>query len=269
MTEKPASGSALLPLPTPTTDDPRRQVRARPRKHAALTILYPRPLPAQPLRTTTPRCAAVLPRSRATLPPTATATPPLPLRCYRTVSHRHGCYVYADGGEQRAASPFQLSRPRRPTTRDARPRCCCCQHALRLPLNFPSILAQTSLAGASHTFKPSNIATTQTATPAAATPAAATPAAVAPAAATPAAATPATTRRCPPLLPPTAATARLAAAHRGHTRQYPPLPAAATTRRCHRRTSARPAATPTAASPPRPRLHVKPSPKGGGRSPPQ
>ena len=117
----------------------------------------------------TPRCATVLPRSRATLPPTATATPPLPLRCYRTVSHRHGCYVYADGGEQRAASPFRLSRPRRPTTRDARPRCCCCQkNSMRC--DFPSILAQTSLAGASHTFEPSNIATTQTATPAAAPP---------------------------------------------------------------------------------------------------
>jgi hypothetical protein len=90
------------------------------------------------------------------------------------------------------------------------------------------------------------------------------------------AATPATTRRCPPLPPPTAATARLAAAHRGHTRQYPQLPAAATIRRCHRRTSARrtstrPAtATPTAASQPRPRPHVKPLPKGGGGgSPPQ
>lgn len=33
-----------------------------------------------------------------------------------------------------------------------RPRCCC-QHALRLPRH---ILAQTSLAGSSHTFKPSN-----------------------------------------------------------------------------------------------------------------
>ena len=167
MTEKPASGSALLPLPTPTTDDPRRQVRARPRKHAALTILYPCPLPAQPLRTTTPRCAAVLPRSRATLPPTATATPPLPLRCYRTVSHRHGCYVYADGGEQRAASPFRLSRPRRPTTRDAIGHAAA---AASMRCDLPSILAQTSLAGASHTFEPSNIATTQTATPAAAPP---------------------------------------------------------------------------------------------------
>ena len=73
--------------------------------------------------------------------------------------------------------------------------------------DFPSILAQTSLAGASHTFKPSNLATTQKATPAAATPAAATPTAATPAAATPAApaATPATipaaARRChrPPL----------------------------------------------------------------------
>jgi hypothetical protein len=46
----------------------------------------------------------------------------------------------------------------------------------------------------------------------------------------PIAATPATTRRCPPLPPPAAATARLAAAHCGHTRQYPPLPAAAATR---------------------------------------
>ena len=41
---------ALLPLPTPTTDDPRSQVRARPRKHAALTILYPRS-PSSALRT--------------------------------------------------------------------------------------------------------------------------------------------------------------------------------------------------------------------------
>ena len=40
----------LLPLPTPTTDDPRSQVRARPRKHAALTILYPRS-PSSALRT--------------------------------------------------------------------------------------------------------------------------------------------------------------------------------------------------------------------------
>jgi len=31
-----------FPLPTPTTDDTRHQVRARPRKHAALTTLYPR-----------------------------------------------------------------------------------------------------------------------------------------------------------------------------------------------------------------------------------
>ena len=35
-------------------------------------------------------------------------------------------------------------------------------------------------------------------------------------------------RHYPPL--PAAATTRLAAAHRGHTRQYPPLPAAAATR---------------------------------------
>ena len=41
---------ALLPLPTPTTNDPRRQVRARPRKHAAPTILYPRS-PSSALRT--------------------------------------------------------------------------------------------------------------------------------------------------------------------------------------------------------------------------
>ena len=80
--------------------------------------------------------------------------------------------------------------------------------AASMRCNFPSILAQTSLAGASHTFKPSNLATTQKATPAAATPAAATPTAATPAAATPAAATPATTpaaaRRChrPPLPPP-------------------------------------------------------------------
>ena len=33
---------ALLPFPTPTTDDPRRQVRAQPRKRTALTILVSR-----------------------------------------------------------------------------------------------------------------------------------------------------------------------------------------------------------------------------------
>ena len=77
------------------------------------------------------------------------------------------------------------------------------KHALRLPLHLLSILAQTSLAGASHTFKPSNLATTQKATPAAATPAAATPTAATPAAATPAT-IPAAARRChrPPLPPP-------------------------------------------------------------------
>ena len=90
---------------------------------------------------------------------------------------------------------------------------CCGYHAsqatLLLPAcvsmrcDFPSILAQTSLAGAPHTFKPSNLATTQKATPAAATPAAATPTAATPAAATPAT-IPAAARRChrPPLPPP-------------------------------------------------------------------
>jgi hypothetical protein len=33
---------ALLPFPTPTTDDPPRQVRAQPRKRTALTILVSR-----------------------------------------------------------------------------------------------------------------------------------------------------------------------------------------------------------------------------------
>ena len=58
---KPAWCLAFLPLPTQTTDDPRRQgARATPKTRSAH-----HPLPAQPLRTTTPRCAAVLRHAHA------------------------------------------------------------------------------------------------------------------------------------------------------------------------------------------------------------
>ena len=67
-------------------------------------------------------------------------------------------------------------------------------------------------------------------------------------------------------LPPAAATARPAAAHRDHARRYPPLPAAATSRRCHhppRRCPPRPRPPQPAAArrchrPPLPPPHVRP-----------
>ena len=77
------------------------------------------------------------------------------------------------------ASPRRLSRF---SGQAARCQAAAVPHRCGCRCDFPSILAQTSLAGASHTFKPSTLATTQTATPAAATPAAATPAAATPAA---------------------------------------------------------------------------------------
>ena len=78
-----------------------------------------------------------------------------------------------------ASSPRRLSRF---SGQAARCQAAAVPHRCGCRCDFPSILAQTSLAGASHTFKPSTLATTQTATPAAATPAAATPAAATPAA---------------------------------------------------------------------------------------
>ena len=103
----------ILPLPTLTTVDRRPETpgaRATPKTRSAH-----HPLPAQPLRTTTPRCAELCCHAHAPhyclpLLPQG-ATPPLLLRCYRTVSHRHGCYVslMAANKEERAASLFRRS----------------------------------------------------------------------------------------------------------------------------------------------------------------
>ena len=98
---------AFLDSASPDPDDRRPETpgaRATPNDHGSRSAHHPLRRAALTRRDATPRCAAVLPRSRATLLPTATATPPLLLRCYRTVSHHHGCYVYADGGEQRGKS---------------------------------------------------------------------------------------------------------------------------------------------------------------------
>jgi len=86
----------FLPIQTPTTDDTRRQVRARPRKHAALTTLYPRSPYAR--QHDAIRDALLLPRSCATL----YCLPLLPHHCCATLPltallrTATACCVHAD-----------------------------------------------------------------------------------------------------------------------------------------------------------------------------